>query len=214
MPFEYKIILTIENFHTSLEKNQAAHCFTKMISAKAYLGSAFWRTMPVRMKIADVVVHEKYFNINNDDIALAKLERPVNFTENIQPAQLPSRTEEMFNSTLFVPGFGDTKNASQSMLYLRFIRMKEITNEECSTAWGWKMNEQKVCGLGIDNINHTTCKGDSGNGIVTKDEKGAKVLGIVSYGPPGCLGKPKVFTRVSKYLDFIYAVTKIDIEDF
>jgi secreted trypsin-like serine protease len=184
-----------------------------MISAKAYLGSVFWRKMPVRMKFSDVVVHEKYVNINNHDIALAKLENPVNFTDFIQPVQLPSKSEKFYTSTLFVPGFGDTKNASQSMLYMRFIRMKEITNEECSEAWGWQMDEKKMCGLGIDNINHTTCKGDSGNGIVTKDEKGAKVLGIVSYGPPGCLGKPKVFTRVSKYLDFIHAVTKIDIED-
>lgn len=184
-----------------------------MISAKAYLGSVFWRKMPIRMKIVDVVVHEKYVSINAHDIALARLENPVNFTDNIQPAQLPSKMENLYNSIIFVPGFGETKNASQSMLHMRFIRMREITNHECGMAWGWDMDGNKMCALGINSIDHTTCKGDSGNGIVTKDEKGATVLGIVSFGPPGCLGKPKVFTRVSKYLDFIQAVTKIDIEN-
>lgn len=188
-----------------------------MVSAKAYLGSVFWRTMPVRMKIADVALHKNYVTINDNDIALARLERSVNFTDNIKPAQLPSRCEmeKTVDSTLFVPGFGETKNRSisHSMLYMRFVRMKEITNVECGLLWGWTMDERKMCAIGIESINQTTCKGDSGNGIVTKDEKGAKVLGIVSFGPPGCLGKPKVFTRISKYLDFIHAVTKIDIEN-
>lgn len=184
-----------------------------MISAKAYLGSVFWRTMPIKTKIVDVVIHNEFVDVNAHDIALVKLERPVKFSENIQPIQLPDEFGENFdNLTLFVAGFGETKNASQSMLNLRFVRMKEISNEDCGDYWGWRMDEQKLCAIGADDLSHTTCKGDSGSALVTKDSRGAKVLGIVSYGAPGCLGKPKIFTRVAKYLDFIRSVTKIGIE--
>ncbi|XP_070509655.1 chymotrypsin-2-like [Chironomus tepperi] len=189
----------------------AAHCFKRMISGKAYLGSAFWRKMPVKTNIIDVIIHPLYKNVNAHDIALVKLEKSINFTEFIKPVNLPStsyvpESEEI----LYVPGFGETKNASQSMLYLRFVRMKEIPNEECSKEWGWKINESQLCAVGHAHLNHTTCRGDSGSGIISKSEDKMTVLGIVSYGAVGCLGKPKVFTRVSSYIDFIRSVTKIE----
>lgn len=166
--------------------------------------------MPVRMNVIDVIIHPSYINVNAHDIALVKLERPVNFTENIQPVNLPSPTQGLSNGTLFVAGFGDTKNASQSMLFLRFARMKEISNEECSDEWSWRIHESQLCAVGQVHYNQTTCRGDSGSGIIQKAENTTTVLGIVSYGAPGCLGKPKVFTRVSSYLDFIYTVTNIE----
>lgn len=183
-----------------------------MVSVKAYLGSVFWRSMPVKMGVVDVIIHPNYINVNAHDIALVKLERSVNFTEYIQPINLPPK--EPFDrplGILYVPGFGDTKNISQSMLYLRFVRMKEITNDECGMAWEWKINESQLCAVGQEHYNHTTCRGDSGSGLIKrKSENKSLVLGIVSYGAPGCLGKPKVFTRVSSYLDFIYTVTGIE----
>lgn len=181
-----------------------------MISGKAYLGSVFWRTMPVKVKIVDVIIHPLYVNVNAHDIALVKLERSVNYTEYIKPVSLPSTSQAQSEGILYVPGFGETKNASQSMLHLRFVRMKEIPNEECSKEWGWKINDSQLCAVGQAHFNHTTCRGDSGSGIIEKTENKTTVLGIVSYGAPGCLGKPKVFTRVSSYLDFIHAVTKIE----
>lgn len=170
--------------------------------------------MPVKMKISDVVVHPKFVNVNGYDIALLKLEKSVNFTENIQPINLPRKSKFLTNSTLFVAGFGNTKNASQSMLYLRYVKMKQITNDECGSYWGWKITDTLLCGLGKNNFNHTTCIGDSGSGIIEKNGNSSTLLGIVSYGPPGCLGKPKVFTRVTSYLNFIRSVTKIDIQDW
>lgn len=183
-----------------------------MISAKAYLGSVFWRAMPVKLKIIDVIIHPSYLNVNNHDIALVKLEKKVNFTENIQPISLPSMYEIM-NDTLYVPGFGDTKNASQSMLNLRFVRMKEISIDECSQIWGWNMKESQLCAVGVKSLNHTTCRGDSGSSLIHKTENNTIALGIVSYGAPGCVAKPKVFTRISSYLDFIHTVTNIDIDN-
>lgn len=55
-------------------------------------------------------------------------------------------------------------------------------------------------------------KGDSGNGLIRKDTE-STVFGIVSFGAPGCIGKPKVFTRVAWYLDYIHSVTNIEIKN-
>lgn len=187
-----------------------------MVSAKAYLGSVFMRTMTLKLKIADAAVHPDYENINAHDIALLKLEKPIlNFTENIKAISLPSRHQASFdaimNSTLYVPGFGQTKNASQSNLFLRYVKMRAITIEQCSDEWGWKMRETLLCSQGFSNFDETTCSGDSGNGLITNDDE-ATIFGIVSYGAPGCLKKTKVFTRVTSYLDFIHSVTGIEIK--
>lgn len=116
--------------------------------------------MPIRMKIANVVIHNEFVNVNLHDIALVKLENAVNFSDKIQPIKLPASNESLNGSALFVPGFGDTKNASQSMLHLRFVKMMRISNEDCGKYWGWKIDDFKMCASGLDDINHTTCKGD------------------------------------------------------
>lgn len=91
--------------------------------------------------------------------------------------------------------------------------MQGISNEECSDEWGWKMRETLICAQGLNSLKETTCSGDSGNGLVAINDSNATIFGIVSYGAPGCLGKPKVFTRVASYLDFIHSVTQIEIEN-
>lgn len=201
----------------SLLLSQAAHCLKEMVSARAYIGSVFMRTMPIKLKVVDASIHPLYENINAHDIALVKLEKPVNFTDRIKPVGLPARhqipIETFIDSTLFVTGFGQTKNAAQSNLYLRFVNMQGISNEKCSNEWGWKMRETLICAQGLNNLNETTCSGDSGNGLVTMHENQFSIIGIVSYGAPGCLGRPKVFTKVASYLDYIHSVTEIEIKN-
>lgn len=194
----------------------AAHCIKDMVTAKAYLGSVFLRTMLVKTKIVDASLHPLYKNVNAHDIALVKLEKPVHFGDRIQPINLPPRSQDPNEfdekSLLLVPGFGETKNGSQSNLYLRFVNMRAITNEQCSFEWGWSIKKTFMCANGVNSVNHTTCNGDSGNGLIAEEDEGkATILGIVSYGNQGCVGKPKVFTRVASYLEFIHSVTGINI---
>lgn len=184
----------------------AAHCVHEMESAKAYLGSVFMRTMKLKLNVIESSIHPLYKNVNAHDIALVKLEKPVKFSDRIQPISLPSTKEDLVNATLLVPGFGETKNASQSNIFLRYVRMQAITNDECGSEWGWNFRGTLICANGL---NQTTCNGDSGNGLVLRNKGESVVLGIVSFGAPGCVGKPKVFTRVSSYLDYIHSVTGI-----
>lgn len=133
-----------------------------MFSATAYLGSIFMRSMLLKMKIVDASIHPLYESVNAHDIALLKLEKPVVFSDRIKAINLPARHQtpikSFINATLLVPGFGDTKNGSQSNLYLRYVKMKAIKNEECGEKWGWKFKESLLCAQGLNNPNQTTCQ--------------------------------------------------------
>lgn len=105
-------------------------------------------------------VHPLYKDINDYDIALMKLEKTVVFNDRIKPVNLPSRTqnEDILRVRLLVPGFGETKNGSQSNLFLRYVQMQAIKDDECSDKWGWKVKDSLLCAEGLFSRNETTCQ--------------------------------------------------------
>merc|ERR1712142_1432964 len=51
----------------------------------------------------------------------------------------------------------------------------------------------------------SACMGDSGGPLVCNNGSGAyDVIGVVSFGPGTCSGKPGVFTEVSQYRDWLH----------
>lgn len=77
------------------------------------------------------------------------------------------------------------------------------------------MSQNKLCAGG--NSHSDSCRGDSGgplmyNGNINNIVKTVQ-LGIVSYGSSACgiIGRPAVYTYVSKYVDWIIdEINKID----
>ena len=71
---------------------------------------------------------------------------------------------------------------------------------------GLTLTQNQLCAGGEEGKG--TCGGDSGGGLFIrkqdKEESPWHILGIVSYGQPSCgVGIPEVYTRVSKYVDWI-----------
>lgn len=153
------------------------------------------------------MIHPKYATDSNFDIALLKLTKPLMFDQLIQSISLPvdENDNPKVDEVLTVPGFGETKNASQSQMYLRYVNMKVISNEDCNNEWYRLIKYNLMCAQGNQSYLETTCSGDSGNGLIRTGENGTSttLFGIVSYGAPGCIGQPKVFVRVSSHLNFI-----------
>ena len=83
-----------------------------------------------------------------------------------------------------------------------------VGNTACKHKEGLTVTQDQVCAGGEEGKG--TCKGDSGGGLFIRKDTNKKeetpwyILGIVSYGKPTCgIGVPEVYTRVSKYVDWI-----------
>jgi len=77
----------------------------------------------------------------------------------------------------------------------------------CSSVLGSDFTGNMLCG-GVQQGGLDACQGDSGGPLVTSSGPGRVQIGIVSWGL-GCAlpGKPGVYTRISRYLDWIRQTT-------
>lgn len=189
---------------------QAAHCFKSGTVTAATAGTVFMRKARRKVQVERIEIHPHYITNKNNDIALVKLEKPLKFDTFIRSIDLPDDENDNphVDEVLQVAGFGETKNASQSQLYLRYVNMRMISNDECNKDWYWMIKDNLMCAQGSSGPHETTCSGDSGNGLIRNNDNISKLYGIVSYGAPGCVGQPKVFVRVSYYLEFIRKTIK------
>lgn len=166
------------------------------------------------------IVRSDAFNLTTlrDDIALLQLAPPVRFNANVQPIQLPAKSqanETYDGSILTVSGFGKTESSYSSDI-LRYVNVKGISNDECEESYGQIVTPKILCTQGYPNVTQGSCTGDSGGPLIMENENGNPTLvGMVSFvSGRGCtVGDPQGFTRVGSYLEFISNVTKIALRD-
>ena len=84
------------------------------------------------------------------DLAIIKLDRPVEFSDKIQPACLPKPHEKVFEVTGYVAGYG-VSNSDVLDGKLRYLKIPTVTQEICL----WHPS-----GLSIIASNRTFCGGD------------------------------------------------------
>ncbi len=79
----------------------------------------------------------------------------------------------------------------------------------CSSALGSSFTDNMLC-AGVQQGGLDSCQGDSGGPLVTSSGSGQLQVGIVSWGL-GCAlpGRPGVYTRISRYLDWIRQTTGV-----
>ncbi|XP_055636344.1 CLIP domain-containing serine protease B4-like [Toxorhynchites rutilus septentrionalis] len=166
--------------------------------------------------VASVYVHEDYFQENGadyNDIALIRLVKPVNYTEYIQPICLPT-TAELRNMNvdglqMTVAGWGQTETRSASR-YKMYLNVPAWNNTRCGGAFeGVNVDiiDSQLCAGG--EVGKDSCRGDSGGPLMKVEKIGGVsawfLKGIVSFGTDKCGTEniPGVYTRISKYMDWI-----------
>lgn len=150
------------------------------------------------------------------DIAILKLSRPANLSETIGIARLPSRAQakETFTGQIATTfGWGKGSKATTPNEKLHAVNGTIITNVSCLKSYPAYITDSNVC---TDSDTGTPCTGDEGSGLFISDEDGYPTqIGIFSYQfSLGCnRGWPPVFTRLTKYLDWIQDNSDVIIRD-
>ncbi|NXU80302.1 FA7 factor, partial [Oreotrochilus melanogaster] len=158
--------------------------------------------------VAKMITHEGYTNGQvNHDIALLRLETPVNLTDYVVPICLPEKRFAMheLSSIKFstVSGWGRLLDGGATSSVLMRVDLPRVKTQECEKETDLNITENMFCAGDLTGVKDS-CKGDSGGPHATKYKNTWFLTGIVSWGR-GCAvkGSYGVYTRVSKYIDWL-----------
>ncbi|KAM4808216.1 acrosin-like [Rhinophrynus dorsalis] len=195
----------------------AAHCFkdhgSDISSWQIVFGanqlSALGNEVQIR-KIAEKIQHE-YYNPSTErnDVALLLLDKPIEFSDYIQPACLPGKTAIMSRMTdCYISGWGLTKeDAQEAADVLQEAKVNMISPGQCNSTYWYNgaVGEYNLC-AGYPQGGVDSCQGDSGGPLMCKrkTETLYSVVGVASWGA-GCAQaqSPGIYSSTLYYLTWI-----------
>ncbi|XP_076121815.1 polyserase-2-like [Alosa pseudoharengus] len=200
----------------------AAHCFQSSCTAPlaVYLGrlrQVGSISNEVRRSILAIVRHPDYDSVSNDnDVALVRLSSPVRYTSYIKPVCLAASASTFITGTKsWVTGWGFVQQGVPlpSPQTLQEVEVLVVGNKQCSCSYG-ELTDNMIC-AGVPAGGKDACQADSGGPLVSKQDPVWVLSGVVSFGE-GCgrPGYPGVYTRVSRYQDWITSFTSEDLPGF
>ncbi|RZC43130.1 serine protease snake-like, partial [Asbolus verrucosus] len=164
--------------------------------------------------IVEKIPHPRYARASKEnDIALIKMDRPVEFTPTVRPACLNNNEIEI-NRKAFATGFGKLSyDADRGSRYLMKVTLTIYDSPPCAAALKSSfqkfVTETMLC-AGEMKGGKDTCQGDSGGPlqIVMKEPYCMYgIIGITSYGKfCGFANSPAVYTKVSSYIPWIESI--------
>ncbi|XP_044752980.1 trypsin-1-like isoform X2 [Coccinella septempunctata] len=141
-----------------------------------------------------------------NDIALLKLELPLEFGIHIMPICFPGSNQH-FAGNAIVAGWGNNENGKQTDL-LYFVEINLVEKSICDynyvrNGYSRFLNDCQLC-AGLPDGGRDACQGDSGGPLICESDEKYILCGIVSWGI-GCGRKeyPGVYTKVSCYMKWI-----------
>merc|ERR1719334_1718628 len=153
--------------------------------------------------IEKVFTHPNYDNVFlKHDVAIAKLNAPLNFNRHVQPMCLPldSEMSPTAGSTCWAAGWGDLSEFGPAAKTLREVSIPIL--EYCGRSYN--NVTYQICG-GYYEGGKDACQGDSGGPLYCYDHRYDWYLaGVISHGK-GCArpDEPGVYVRLSFYLDWV-----------
>ncbi|XP_067896971.1 suppressor of tumorigenicity 14 protein-like [Heterodontus francisci] len=202
----------------------ASHCFHDVYPYKysdrqlwkVYIGAhsqAISETAVEMRLIKRMIIHEQFNNITMDyDIALLELSEPVVYNNYIQPVCLPSALHVFpANRKCYITGWGLLQEDGQLPMILQKGEVRIINQTTCNNFIGNILSSRMLC-AGYLTGEVDACEGDSGGPLACEEPSGKWFLaGIVSWGQ-GCgrYGHPGVYTRITKFQDWIQRNMGID----
>ena len=155
----------------------------------------------------EIISHPNYnANTLNNDIALIRVDGPINFNNSTQPVvlmcdqQVALGVQEPGQSS-WITGWGNTEGTTNST-QLQVVEVPITTQSN----YGTNQIDADMIMAGFPDGGYDSCQGDSGGPMVVLAADGQTYLqsGVVSWGN-GCAdpGYPGVYSRISYFIDWI-----------
>ncbi|XP_022916661.1 serine protease Hayan-like [Onthophagus taurus] len=168
---------------------------------------------PQDIPVAEVFPHDDYsWHKRVHDIALVRLTKPIERNGYVKPICLHMKDDDP--PELIVCGFGKMGNTREGSRFLLKTSLAPVNINDCNNTAQTRIAakpvfDTQICATSSDDTSRDTCEGDSGGPmfIESKQVKGvsipASLVGITSYGPLCGSKFPSIYTRVSKYINWI-----------
>lgn len=164
-------------------------------------------------RIAEIILNPRYTRREKyHDLALLRLETPLQFSSTLNAVCLET-SEEDPRVPLTITGWGKTSNTrdTRSNLLLK-TNVTTVGRNKCNENYtGWRklpsgISADQMCAGDPEGLKDT-CQGDSGGPLQSLGSDGmSRLVGVTSFGR-GCGSPvPGVYTRVSRYLDWIESI--------
>merc|ERR1712223_892438 len=152
-------------------------------------------------------------NFLHGDLALLQFDSPVPLSQLVLPACLRKGDDTWAFRNAIITGWGYTEVTKKSKprpttsSVLREAEQYILPQELCHKFSPFPITPRMICTFKGPLGTETTCQGDSGGPLVVNNGTNQFVLvGATSFGVSACEGPyPAMFSRVSTFLDFIYA---------
>ncbi|KAM8708114.1 hypothetical protein ACLKA7_015134 [Drosophila subpalustris] len=189
----------------------AAHCLENVEKNEIFVRLGEYNTHQLNetrardFRIGSMVLHVDYdSNTYENDIALIRIERPTLFNSYIWPICMPPVNEDWTGRGGIVMGWGtQTFNGAHSKILME-TKLPVWKQSDCEASMVERIPKTTIC-AGLPEGGQDSCQGDSGGPLVVQLPNQRWVtIGIVSWGIRcGEPGRPGVYTRVDRYLDWI-----------
>lgn len=148
----------------------------------------------------------------HQDLALVKLDSPVEFNDCIGSVCLPTR-DVTPGESCWITGWGTLSSGGRTPDILQEVEVDIISNEDCTSKYDYEesaIDSSMICAQGKNSKGTTdACQGDSGGPLVCNGTDGSwAIYGATSWGY-GCASPvyPGIWSRVHAELDWINSVT-------
>ncbi|XP_017036137.1 uncharacterized protein [Drosophila kikkawai] len=173
----------------------------------------------IERDVVSVHIHPEYYaGTLDNDLAILKLDQPVDFTKNphISPACLPDKYSDFTGARCWTTGWGKDAFGEHGKYQniLKEVDVPILSHHQCEAqlrntrlGYSYKLNPGFVCAGGEEGKD--ACKGDGGGPLVCERNGVWNVVGVVSWGI-GCgqVNVPGVYVKVSAYLPWIQQITQ------
>lgn len=186
----------------------AAHCVAiegksrKILAGR--LNLAQYEPGDQEREVVRAIRHPNYkLNSISDDIALVKLDRPLDYSKTVYPARLPARNHQLpLGVKVTLTGYGRVKHNQTTHL----LHELSAVTSSCGSH-RYLVTQNIICTIDPSGSGGRSCRGDSGGPLLWRHNRWWTVVGVNAFGKstePICQDAVSGFTKVSAYVDWIH----------